>query len=259
MTDHNFDQEVKDLVQKFVFQSFNKDKVKSKADLISDTIIKLIQKGYFKKDIALPSEMELASLLGVGRSSIREAVKLLVSQNILEIRRGLGTYVSEHTGVLPDPFGFRFYKDKLKLGLDLCEIRLMIEPSLAQNAALHANPLQIEKITSAHNEIKDLIYRGINHEDADVKLHSAIASCSKNCVLPSIMDIIYAAINYVINLNNRTLCQEAIETHEMIVNAIIKKDGDAAFHAMELHLNQIRDDVLKRQKASNENLTDNNV
>ena len=89
--------------------------------------------------------MELAKLLVVGRSTIREAVKQLLSQNILEIKRGLGIFVAKNPGVLLDPFGFRFYKDKLKLGLDLCEIRLLIEPSLARNAAEHATPEQLRK------------------------------------------------------------------------------------------------------------------
>ncbi|WP_295482550.1 FadR/GntR family transcriptional regulator [uncultured Succinatimonas sp.] len=222
--------------------------LKSKADLASETIIKLIQNGSFKKETILPSEMELAKLLGVGRSTVREAVKQLVSQNILEIKRGLGTYVAKNPGVLPDPFGFRFYKDKLKLGLDLCEIRLLIEPSLAKTAAEHATPEQIDKICKAHEKIKEMIHKGINHESADVEFHSSIANCSSNDVMPNLMDIIYAAINYIINLNNRTLLEEAIDTHQMIVDAILKKDGDAASKAMMLHINQIKDDVINRIK-----------
>ena len=224
--------------------------LKSKAELASETIIKLIQNGSFKKETILPSEMELAKLLGVGRSTVREAVKQLVSQNILEIKRGLGTFVAKNPGVLPDPFGFRFYKDKLKLGLDLCEIRLLIEPSLARNAAEHATPEQIQIICAAHEKIKSLIHAGINHEAADVAFHSSIANCSTNAIMPNLMDIIYAAINYIINLNNRTLLEEAIQTHQMVVDAILNKDGEAASKAMELHINQIKDDVINRIKKN---------
>lgn len=238
---------IEKLILNSIQPSLTSYNLKSKADLVSETIIKMIQDGHFKKEEALPPEMELAKLLGVGRSSIREAVKLLVSQNILEIKRGLGTFVAKNPGVLPDPFGFRFYKDKLQLGYDLCEIRLMIEPSLAKKAAEIANPLQIEKICNAHEEIKRLIHLGQDHSAVDIVLHSSIASCFPNCVLPSIMDIIYATIAYVINLNNRTLCEEAIETHEMIVNAILNKNGEAASEAMKLHINQIKLDIEQRK------------
>lgn len=226
-------------------QVFNQ---KSKADVTAETLIKLIEEGYFKKEAILPPEMELARILGVGRSTVREAVKQLVSRNILEIRRGLGTYVAKNPGLLADPFGFRFYKDKLKLGLDLCEIRLLIEPTLARIAAEQAAEEQIDQICAAHEKVKNLIREGINHEAADVQFHSCIANCCSNGVMPALMEIIYAAINYIINLNNRTLLEEAIETHEMVVNAILLHDGNAAVKAMTLHINQIKDDVIARIK-----------
>ena len=240
--------DIKEQVERCMSLSLNSFKLKSKADLISETIIKLIQDGFFKKEEMLPPEMELANILGVGRSSIRESVKQLVSQNILEIKRGLGTFVAKNPGVSSDPFGFRFYQDKLQLGLDLCEIRLLIEPSLAKKAAESANEEQIKRICEANEEVKKLIHSGINHEHADVKFHSSIAACSSNCVLPSIMEIIYAAINYAINLNNRTLCEEAMDTHQQVVTAILNKDGEAASAAMKLHIIQIKEDIENRIK-----------
>ena len=82
--------------------------------------------GVFKPGDRLPNEYELAQRLGVGRSTVREAIKLLVSQNVLEIHRGNGTFVCEQTGVAADPLGLKFIPGKKKLGLDLCEIRFMI-------------------------------------------------------------------------------------------------------------------------------------
>lgn len=239
---------LENLIQNCMNTPLSVYKLKSKVDLIAETIIKMIQEGHLKKEEALPPEMELAKLLGVGRSSIREAVKLLVSQNILEIKRGLGTFVAKNPGVLPDPFGFRFYKDKLQLGYDLCEVRLLIEPKLAEKAAEIATKEQIEKICEAHEKIKYLVDIGENHSSVDIAFHSSIAACFPNCVLPSIMDIIYASIDYVINLNDRTLCKEAIDTHDMIVKAILNKNGKAASEAMKLHIAQIQNDIKLRQR-----------
>lgn len=219
---------------------------KSKSDVIYDAIVKLIEDGTFKKGVALPSEFELAKSLNVGRSTIREAVKKLVSQNILEIKRGQGTYISELPGVLSDPFGFRFNSNKIQLGIDLCEIRLMIEPTLAYQAALKATPKQIAEMEKYHNEVADLISHGKNHELADIEFHTSIANCSTNTVLKSMMQVIYEAIKYIIDITDRSLCNEAVEVHAMILDAIKNKDPQSAHSAMVLHISQNKQALLKK-------------
>ena len=125
---------------------------------------------------------------------------------------------------------------------------MLIEPKLAEKAAEIATKEQIEKICEAHEKIKYLVDIGENHSSVDIAFHSSIAACFPNCVLPSIMDIIYASIDYVINLNDRTLCKEAIDTHDMIVKAILNKNGKAASEAMKLHIAQIQNDIKLRQR-----------
>ena len=70
----------------------------------ADRIRQLIERQYKPGD-RIPAEMELAEFLGVSRTTIREAVKILCSRNILEIRRGHGTFVCENPGLPADPFG----------------------------------------------------------------------------------------------------------------------------------------------------------
>ncbi|WP_334294249.1 FadR/GntR family transcriptional regulator [Lachnospira eligens] len=60
----------------------------------------------------LPNEAHLAKELNIGRSSLREAMKLLASRNIVTIRQGSGTYVASSPGVVDDPLGFTFIPDK---------------------------------------------------------------------------------------------------------------------------------------------------
>ena len=67
----------------------------------------------------LPNEYDLSEALGAGRSTVREAVRSLVARNILEVRQGSGTYISSKRGVVEDPFGFAFVKDRIKLTTDL--------------------------------------------------------------------------------------------------------------------------------------------
>lgn len=219
---------------------------RSKSELVADALVSKIQSGEFHTGSMLPSEAELVNLLGVSRSTVREAVKQLVSQNILEIRRGKGTFVSAMPGIQTDPFGFRFHKDKLQLGCDLCEVRMMIEPRLAYNAALHASKAQIDNIIAAQQEVRRLVDSGKDHESADISFHFAIASCTDNVIVKTMMQIIYSGIPYLINLTNRNLCQQAVDTHQMVVDAILEKKAQAAYDAMLLHIQQNLDDVKAR-------------
>ena len=79
----------------------------------------------------LPNEFELAEKFGVGRSTIREAVKSLVSKGVLEVRRGSGTYVVSTSSLEEDPLGLGRFEDKYHLALELFEVRLMLEPEIA--------------------------------------------------------------------------------------------------------------------------------
>ncbi len=77
----------------------------------------------------LPNEFELGEKFGVGRSTVREAVKLLSSKGIVEVRRGSGTYVVTTAKGLSDPLNLRSVQDKNALALDLVNVRLLLEPA----------------------------------------------------------------------------------------------------------------------------------
>ena len=78
----------------------------------------------------IPTEGELTELFEVGRSTVREAVKGLVTRSVLEVRRGDGTYVISTIYMENDVLGFGNVKDRYRLALDLFDVRLMIEPEI---------------------------------------------------------------------------------------------------------------------------------
>ncbi len=81
------------------------------SDEVANRIKELILKKKLRPGNKLPNEMQLAELFGVSRPTIREAVKSLVSQNIIMILRGKGTFVSETPGIASDPLGLDFLID----------------------------------------------------------------------------------------------------------------------------------------------------
>lgn len=210
--------------------------VRSLADQTADLIIKrIIYKG-LEKGAKLDNEKVLCETLSVGRSTLREAVRMLASRNILTVRHGSGIYVSEKLGIPDDPLGFTFVKDKRKLVSDLLEFRRIIEPPICAMAALYATPEGIEKLRELSDEVNRLIQAGLPHTDADAAFHSQIGYMSRNIVMPKIEPIIFNAISLFIKVTGAILKTETIDDHENIINAIANHDPMRASDAMLLHI-----------------------
>ena len=109
------------------------------ADSIAQTILKMIEvENRFSIGDKLPNENELAKELGVSRSTLREAVKILTTNGVLEIKRGKGTFVTNNTIIESGDIG------EIASGLDdLFEMRLMFEPDCAYYAAQRATDEEI--------------------------------------------------------------------------------------------------------------------
>lgn len=209
---------------------------KSLQELVSEEIEKFIVTGSFKPGDKIPNEFNLASMLGVGRSTIREAVRSLKSRNILEVRRGDGTYVCEHLGLTDDPLGLRFMPKRRKLGLDLCEIRFMIEPQIVALAAQKATEQEIEQMQRLCDVIVEKILKGENYSTVDVQLHTLWAASTRNSVMPNLIPIINQSIPLFIDLTKQSLQEQTIQTHQAIVDSIRARDADSASEAMKVHL-----------------------
>lgn len=205
-------------------------------ELIADKIADLIMEEQLGAGDKLPSEAELASALGVGRSTIREAIKILISQNIVMIQRGKGTFVSERMGVTDDPLGFKFIQDKKKLLFDTLDIRLMIEPKIAEMAAVMATEAEIKVMEELCDEVERMILKGINHIDKDIELHTQIAKSSQNLVISKLLPVINGSIPIFIDVTKSALKNETISTHKAVVAAIKNREPEKAYEAMEKHI-----------------------
>ena len=148
-----------------------------------DELMKYILQEPIKLGQKIPNEFELAEKFGVGRSTIREAVKGLVSRGILEVRRGSGTYVINTNSLMEDPLGFGKIEDKYELALQLFEVRLMIEPEIASIACKNASDKELLHLKKLCDETEELYLGRRDHIKKDIELHTYIAKCSKNQVV----------------------------------------------------------------------------
>lgn len=196
----------------------------------------------------LPSENDLMKILDVSRTTIREAVRMLASRNILEVRHGSGIYVSKNTGISDDPLGLFFIRDKEKLVEDLMEFRLLVEPRIAARAAQNATEEQAHELDLLARRVEEMYRRGEPHNEADNAFHAKLGELSGNLIFPNLIPIISKAIDMFIDITNAGLLNETLDSHRAIVEAVRAKDAVAAEDAMTLHLIYNRNFIRKRKK-----------
>jgi GntR family transcriptional regulator, transcriptional repressor for pyruvate dehydrogenase complex len=199
----------------------------------------MIAANEFGSEGRLPTERALTDALGVSRRAVRRALEVLESEGLIWRRQGAGTFVGEK------PDGWSDHVEALVAGTDIMEImevRLRIEPQLAQLAAMRAKPAEIERMRALADKTGQ-------STDADSKelwdgsLHRQIAQSAGNKLFLSIFDVINRirqdeAWQSIRERARRTGTngRTSYEQHMAIVDAIAARDPGRAGEAMRQHL-----------------------
>jgi GntR family transcriptional regulator, transcriptional repressor for pyruvate dehydrogenase complex len=196
----------------------------------------------------LPSERELAELLQVSRSSIRDAIRGLELMGLVEPRQGAGTIVREVSAeLLVNPFA-NALKHRRELVGELLDFRKMIEPPLAARAATHATAEEIAEM----EEILQRQEKTQNQGDAaiaeDAEFHYSVALASGNSVvlkvIDTLMDLLRDTRERSLQVEGRS--QKSLAGHRRILAAIKRHDGEAAKNAMRRHIEDVEEIVLNK-------------
>ena len=163
------------------------------AQKISDEIIAMIQEGNFVPGDKLPTEPELCSQFGAGRNTIREALKILASKNIVVIRQGAGIFVSDRQGIADDPLGFSMISDRQQLTADLFQVLIILEPSIAGLAAENATKKDLQELEKILLAIEASKSRD-EYVKLDAKFHCKVAECAHNLVMKNLTPVIESGI-----------------------------------------------------------------
>lgn len=204
------------------------------ADSTAAQIISMIEDdNRFSIGDKLPNEIDLAGELGVSRSTLREAIKILTTSGILEIKRGKGTFVTANTvidsGDLSD----------IASGLDdLFEMRLMFEPDCAFLAAQRATDEEIDIICYYGNEIEKKILSGEDRTYEEQKFHESIANATHNSFVKQFMPIIFNAIKkgVMVLTKDQDVSEDNLKDDRLIMDFLKKRNAEGARTAMRLHI-----------------------
>lgn len=229
---------------------FSNIKRKLLAEQAEEQIYRYIIDTPFEIGSKLPNEFELAERFGVGRSTIREAVKLLASKGVLEVRRGSGTYVMNQTPANLDPLGLQGLGDRMSLALDLADVRILLEPGIAEMAARNASEEDIEELRQLCGQIEKKLENGEDYVQDDIDFHTCVAKSSKNRVVGQLIPIIDTAVMVFVNVTHKRLKEETISTHRAVTDAIAERDPIGAKSAMMMHMAYNRNLIKQLIKES---------
>lgn len=200
---------------------------KTLPELAVEQIIGYINENGLQPGDQLPNEVDLMNKLKVGRGTIREAIKSLNSKGVVIIKRGIGTFVADQPGISDDPLGFTFETDKTKVLMDALEVRLLIEPQMIIKTIDNISAKQLKELSDLADEIESLINKNKDYTVQDIEFHTLLARVSGNRVIGKLIPIIAGAIEQAIDVTDKSLVQETIITHRLIVEAVaikIKKE-----------------------------------
>lgn len=216
----------------------------------AERLLNLILEREYEVGAKLPNEYELAQDLDVGRSTIREAVRSLATRNILEVRQGSGTYISSKKGVSEDPLGFSLVKDTDRLASDLFELRLLLEPRIAELVAQRISEEQTQAIEKIVLEIEDAVKAGDpKHMLLDVEFHSMLAKFSGNIAMDSLLPVINQSIHLInTKYSSHQMKSDSLQAHRDILKALKEKNPVAAHDSMLLHIMTVRQSALKNEE-----------
>ena len=208
------------------------------SDSVADDILAMITiEKKFMPGEKLPNENELSEELKISRTTLREAIRILATNGILEIQRGKGTFVKKElqTDNIEEISSLSKIKTNAK---DLYEMRLIFEPEAAYLAVQRASDAEIKRILSLGEQIEEYIKLGKDRTEIEQAFHKSIAKATHNEFMNKLMPVIYQAIDKGVALSEEKemAVKDTIIDHRMIMDFIKNRNADGAKSAMKIHI-----------------------
>ena len=208
------------------------------SETLFEKLVGHVVKGDWKEGERIPSEREISKQLGIGRASLREALKALELLGMVESRVGDGTFVCPRSDFLSRPLLWAIMgADQSELS-QLIEARLVLEESLAALAAERATAGELKKIKAALEEMRAQIEDPNRSFEGDMHFHIAIGEAAHNPILSNADQLMRNLMKQWILLKHKIpgAAARSFEHHVQIYDAILHRDADRAREEMRNHI-----------------------
>lgn len=208
------------------------------SDSVAEDVLTMItiEKRFLPGD-KLPNENDLSHELNISRTTLREAIRILVTNGILEIKRGRGTFIRKNLN--PDKIGSMQHLSNTKMEVrDLYEMRLIFEPEAAYYATLRASEMEMKRILNFGRQIEEKISKGEDRTEIEHAFHMSIAKATHNEFMNRLMPVIYQAIDKGVALSEKKemVVRDTINDHKIIMEFMEARNAEGARNAMKIHI-----------------------
>ncbi|HLF26469.1 MAG TPA: FadR/GntR family transcriptional regulator [Anaerolineae bacterium] len=212
---------------------------------IVEQVEQKILSGDLKVGDRLPPERELADQFGVSRTAVREAVKALRQKGLVEVQPGRGTFITNGTSrAMRHSLDLLTRIGRVDGSANLVEVREIIEPEIAVLAAARATEEHIAAMREAVETMEVALEDPDRFIEADLDFHLALAEATQNALIPALIDSIVDLLREqrarIFHVQGGP--QRGQFHHKRILDAIVRRDPEAAQEAMRAHLQQVRED-----------------
>ncbi len=207
------------------------------SDSVADDLLTMITiDKRFRPGDQLPNENDLSKELNISRTTLRAAIRSLVTNGILEIKRGKGTFVTAKANAQE----YQQLSELITVSdiRDLFEMRLIFEPENAYLAAKRATKRELETILEYGKQVEQKILKGEDRTKEEQAFHEAIAKATHNTFMNKMVPIIFQGIRSGVLLlqKNQALSQKNVSDDRMIMEFLQQRNAEGARTAMRLHI-----------------------
>lgn len=223
---------------------------------VAGRIGSLIAQGRIEPGSVLPNEAALGAEFGVSRTALREAIKVLASKGLVDVRRKTGTRVRprvEWNMLDPEVLSWLFSGPGVPPGLnDLMEVRKAVEPAAARLAAVRATSDDLAELRDAHSGMERSTGDLPSSVESDLRFHLAVLDATHNAFMRPFGALIQTALRASFRLTNSnvTLYRKTLSLHGAVADAIEARNGDEAEAAMLAILNQTSKDISAQTRTA---------
>lgn len=218
---------------------------------IAAEMIAQIHSGELRPGDRLPPERTLAESYNVSRTTIREALRSMEMMGCVESHVGGGTYIKEPTlSNIVDPFSM-VMNHNLKLGVELIEVRLILEAEVAMLAARRRTQQQLQALEATLEDMKSDISTGGMGLRADEEFHAILAQSADNEALSTILNMCADMLSRTRPITQavKGVPQMTLKDHTAIYEAVRSQDERAARRLMRQHLNRALRNLSRANKG----------
>lgn len=227
------------------------------ADIVVERLNARISSGELKSGERLPTERSLAESMGVSRTVVREAIRIMVDNNVLELRNGCSYVRQLSFDEIVSNISRTVNPDNISM-IEIMEVRAVLENYIVKKAVENITEEQIDALQSEINKMAQVMAEGGNGSTLESAFHRGLAEATNNSALKSIYVLCEDLLNSTLHETWRVakkigVPNTAVSDHQAILDAVRSRNKNQAQILMQAHMDYACENLHRLYELEKEN------